>query len=280
MIFSRPDGRGTRSVTHMAKKQETIEKAPPQPLAAHEQGWGFENVRPGDYIIPRIGVCQSNSPERKKGNARYIEGLKEGEMFNSLLKIRYGARIRVIAVHQFYTRIKWHGDIGEGIDCRSFNGLVGIGNPGGECARCKFAQFGTAKDGKGKGTACTDFLNFAVIVLPEKGMPTPEMLAILPFKSTAISEGKQWLSRMRLVSPIIAKGAHEVTVAEKHDEKNDWFIFNVTPAGINNPEHIEFARGLYNMMRQAELAGKPLPVEEPSREELGREPGDDRKAPF
>lgn len=37
-------------------------------------------------------------------------------------------------------------------DCRSDGGVIGIGTPGGDCATCPFAQFGSSP--KGKGQAC------------------------------------------------------------------------------------------------------------------------------
>lgn len=38
-------------------------------------------------------------------------------------------------------------------DCSSPDGKQGIGNPGGDCSICPFAQFGTATDATGKATA-------------------------------------------------------------------------------------------------------------------------------
>lgn len=44
---------------------------------------------------------------------------------------------------------------GESPDCRSEDGLIGIGDPGGSCAECPFNEFGSDVDG-GAGKACKE----------------------------------------------------------------------------------------------------------------------------
>ncbi len=57
------------------------------------------------------------------------------------------------------TRAYWSPDAEPGTppQCRSDNAVVGIGDPGGECKTCPFAQYGTALNDKGEpaaGQAC------------------------------------------------------------------------------------------------------------------------------
>jgi len=66
-------------------------------------------------------------------------------------------------------------DTGGGIppDCSSEDGLSGIGDPGGNCLKCKFGgkdAFGTAKDGKGRGKACQEG-RLIFIVLQDEILP-------------------------------------------------------------------------------------------------------------
>ena len=62
-----------------------------------------------------------------------------------------------IIVYWKSTRAYWPGSYEGGSappDCSSNDGKVGQGSPGGECAVCPYAQYGSAKNGTGKGQAC------------------------------------------------------------------------------------------------------------------------------
>lgn len=50
------------------------------------------------------------------------------------------------------------GQAGKSPDCKSDDGIVGIGAPGGECSRCPLAQFGTGKEGVGQACRASKLL--------------------------------------------------------------------------------------------------------------------------
>lgn len=52
--------------------------------------------------------------------------------------------------------------------CSSWDGRVGVGNPGGDCLSCRYAQFGSAENGRGQ--ACKAMRNFYVL-RPEDSLP-------------------------------------------------------------------------------------------------------------
>lgn len=52
-------------------------------------------------------------------------------------------------------------------DCYSPDGVTGIGSPGGECATCPNAQFGTADNGRGRGQACSEFRSILMVLKDE-----------------------------------------------------------------------------------------------------------------
>jgi hypothetical protein len=74
----------------------------------------------------------------------------------------------------------WDTEIGEGEDsgtpptCTSPDGKVGYGEPGGQCAACQFAQFGT---GKNASQACSQRVAL-LIMMPDSGLPY--MLGVPP----------------------------------------------------------------------------------------------------
>src|ERR1035437_4670134 len=87
---------------------------------------GMENVEQGDLLLPRLGLCQALSPHKRKSHALYIEGLEEGQLFNTVTKEIYGEELEVIMLFFFKNRIKYFPiDDGGGIDCISPNGIDG-----------------------------------------------------------------------------------------------------------------------------------------------------------
>jgi len=57
---------------------------------------GNEEVGAEDLTIPRIGLIQDLSPQRKKSDPEYIEGAEEGMLFNTVSTVLYGEEVPVI----------------------------------------------------------------------------------------------------------------------------------------------------------------------------------------
>ena len=94
--------------------------------------------------------------------------------------------IQAVIVAFRQTRAFWKRMYGTGWggkkppDCTSVNGFTGVGDPGGECLQCPYAQFGTATnaDGsRGAGQACKDMRQL-LLVLP--GQLLPHVLNLPP----------------------------------------------------------------------------------------------------
>ena len=65
---------------------------------------GQENVTVDDLTIPRLGLVQDLSPQRKKGKPEYIEGADSGMLFNNVTTELYGQTINFVPV---YFRKEW-----------------------------------------------------------------------------------------------------------------------------------------------------------------------------
>lgn len=89
-----------------------------------------------------------------------------------------------IIVHRQTTRAYWPDTFGAGDTnapaCSSTDGVRGIGDPGGECASCPLAQFGSAANGNGQ--ACRVITR--LYVLPD-GAPAPWVVLIPPSSAAA-----------------------------------------------------------------------------------------------
>ncbi len=57
---------------------------------------GNEEVTAQDMTIPRIGLIQDLSPQRKKSEPEYIEGAEEGMLFNTVSSELYGEKVEIV----------------------------------------------------------------------------------------------------------------------------------------------------------------------------------------
>jgi len=253
----------------MATKQANLAKQQPTNGAlaevpeylrkqANEPRRGNENVAPDDVIVPRIALCQSNSFERKKSHAKYIEGLEEGDFFNTATKENYGKELRVVNVHYFKSRIRWQGEIGEGMLCRSQDGVTGTGDPGGKCAVCEFASF--RQDEKDTRPACTMFMNFPCLVIKD-GAVDLAGIAIISMKSIAIGTGKRWNTLVNIRNADRFAGVYKLTSVEDHRESGDSWQPHIENDGWVTREQALAGAQAYELIQSWRSAGR-LKVEE------------------
>jgi hypothetical protein len=120
-----------------------------------------------------------------------------------------------LIIGDFVTRSYWQSEYGSTEsgppDCYSVDGLTGIGNPGGDCNTCPFAQFGTAQGGRGKGQACSK--KRTMFILTENDI-LPKMLNIPP---ASLKEATRYL--MRLLNGRLSKH-HTLTKFTLVKDKN------------------------------------------------------------
>lgn len=84
-------------------------------------------------------------------------------------------------------------------DCTSADGIVGIGDPGGECESCPLNEWGSGKAGRGK--ACNERRQLAIL---RPGELLPTMLSLPPssiktwdqFKINALNKRKRYYQRV------------------------------------------------------------------------------------
>src|SRR5262249_37088660 len=151
------------------KPQQAIEKRKteveiPEWLVrpAGEAPAGIEEMGRQDMTLPPLGVCPAPSPPCLPRDPEYIDGPGQGRCFNTITKENYGGRVQLVPLLFYKTRILFGPmDEGGGLRCSSQDNLIGIGEPGGTCVKCPLSQFGSARNGEGKGTACNQFFNYA-----------------------------------------------------------------------------------------------------------------------
>jgi hypothetical protein len=173
---------------------------------------GMEELGANDLMMPRIGLCQALSPERKKGDPKYIENLQEGDFFNTATNRIYGPVIRVIPVKFLKSRIKFYPiDDGGGIDCQSLNGIDG-GHYKPTCAECQFKDFVD-----GEKPSCLEFHNRVSLVIPEGDV------AAVSLKSSAMAMSKQWNAVARMRNAPLFSAVYELKAVTKTQNNNTFF---------------------------------------------------------
>jgi hypothetical protein len=235
----------------LAEVPEYLKRAPGQGAA------GFEEVEQGDLTLPRLGLCQALSPQRDETDPKYIEGLNEGEYFNTLTGESYGGTIQIVPLLFFKNKIAFRDkNAGGGMLCRSDDMKHGSveradygkdGVYGGDCLTCPFNRFGSAKGGKGKGKACTDFYNFPSLVVIDSAVK-PEGLAVVSLKSSGVPVAKDWLAKMRLRQIDMFGGIYELSSKKKKFTEGSAFVTLVEPAGNVTRETYVSAQQAHNAM--------------------------------
>lgn len=284
----------------MAKKDSSLVKpgaAPPVSTGAaalpdylrvaNRAAMGTELVDQTDLVIPRVALCQAMTPQRKKSDPKYVPGLEEGMFFNNVTGKIYGPKLNFVPVFFYRTRIRFKDlDEGGGILCQAIDGKHGVGDPGGDCARCPLAAFG-----EDEAPECTEFKNFAAIVIPERGLPSREDGLVISFKSTGIKAAKKLNSLVRTRGLDTFASIFTLTSAEQKNDYGTFFVPTVEfaaeptavsargdglPPSLVNEQMYAVGKAIYQSMKELHLAGK-LKVEMEHPDEAK---GDDGGAPF
>jgi hypothetical protein len=242
---------------------------------------GFEEVGAGDVKVPRLALAQALTPQLDESNANHIELLKKGDFFNTVTGDYFGSSVKIIPLLKFGNRIRF-GDMdkGGGILCRSDDMIHGVGdNPvDGVCAKCPFAQFGSARGGEGKGTACSEFMNFPALIVNE-GKVDVENTVIWSAKSSHIDAAKQLVGlamRRRLANGMRApmwSGVYSLTSKiKKFTEKLSAYVVAVDNAGWIPDAQAGIVKSAFDFMHDLRMQRRLVTDAD---ETLEREPGDE-----
>lgn len=217
---------------------------------------GLENVTQQDTTWPRLSLCQSGSPQRKKSEPKYIEGLQDGEFFNSITREVFKNSVRIIPLMFFKNRILFKPmEEGGGLLCQAQDNKLGVGIPGGNCDVCSMALFSN-----GEAPECTQYLNYAVLVLGENDHIGPDRIAVLSFKSTSLKFAREWNALMRLRGVDAFANVFEVVSSEQKKDNQTWFvpIVKAIPGndGWVSKEKFPIAQAAYQAMKELYLTGR------------------------
>lgn len=134
-------------------------------------------------------------------------------------------QLRAVIAARRLRRVYWSTPMGSddgapSPDCYSSDGVTGIGEPGGECAACPYAAFGSAPSGRGQ--ACRQITDLVIVL---DGAATPLILVLPPSAMMAVR---------RYLTGIVALGRHYRRV-----------VTVITLERVTNPAGIVYSRPVF-----------------------------------
>jgi len=212
-------------------------------------GLGAESATQEDYAIPFIQIAQALSPQLDESDSKYIDGLKKGQLFNTVTGETFPEGVTVIPVKFERKAIEFN-----------------LREKGGGLVAIHDAQDGLAKiverddrnrDITADGTQIVDTRSFYCIVLGEEG-PYP---ALISMKSTQAKKAKQWMSMISGIklprkdgngtfTPPMFSHTYTLTTAQESNNDGTWHGFVIAKGALldtTDPlfnEAVEFYKSL------------------------------------
>ena len=206
---------------------------------------GMEEADQRDMTLPRIAVCQAMTPQRKKNAPNFIQGLEEGQLFNTLTTEIYGEEIEVTPIFMFKSQIKFNPiDDGGGIDCQALNGKSGGRLHPTDCETCPFNQWGP----DGDPPECLKFYNYVSLVKPKNE------LAVISLKSKAIKVAKQWNSLIKLRNADTFAGVYKIVVVTDTGAGQEFYNIAVKNAGWTDASTYKLGESYFNALKGKTIA--------------------------
>ena len=175
---------------------------------------GVETITPEDITLPRLALAQGLSPQVNESDDAYIDGLRPGDLFNSLTSAAYGrGPVGVVIVKVESPR--WM-EFDEKDRTLILDRNVPAGDP-----RTVWGDDGTPP----RATQFRDYL----ALLADTGEPIG-----LSFKGTSLRSAKDLNSLIKLYPNQV----YNIGSAGKKNEHGAFFIYKVTSAGIYAAEAI------------------------------------------
>lgn len=214
--------------TELVKQDASLAGAPDY---VESTGAGLENVTRGDITFPRIQIAQSSSPVTKKSDDRHIEGIEEGDLYNTLTKEIYKTPLRVVPIYFFKHYIKFRPMEEGGGVLRMQDTADGI--------TLAELQFGP----NGEKPIWTELFDFLVY------LPAYKAVAVMSMKSTQAKIAKKWLAQQTMFAgrPSFAMTYLFRTVVEKGKVSSYYNYTEPSIGGFVDKDTYTHAQGLYKL---------------------------------
>lgn len=219
----------------LLKASEAISTNRPEFIPTAQEG--LDHLEQDDVQIPRLVIAQAMSPELLEDNAKYIDGLKPGLIFNSLTQRIYGKGPLDFAVVRG-SKPRWvqFAPREEG------GGVIDPDVPAGDPR----TEFTTDADGKRRNPVATKFYDFIIVLDPEGA----QEIVALSLKSTGLTVAKALNGLMKLRNAPIYSGIYSATAKSKKNPKGTFYQFDLRPNGWpKSQDTFNFLKELYESLK-------------------------------
>lgn len=229
----------TRDLTTTQQSALTgYEQAPDDYLKGDHRG--MEEFGRDDIMLPRLALAQAQSPEVTEGTPQYTEGIKPGDLFNSITKVNYGREIYVQILKKEQPRAMEWKPIEEG------GGIVDPNVPMND-PRVKFGPDGE----KPIAQTYRDFV--ARIILPKQ--PEDAQIIALSFKSTSLKVAKDLGGKITMRNHPMFVGLYRITT-DTNLKPQPHKIYKVANAGKVSVADAKIGEDLYEAMKHANTSDR------------------------
>jgi hypothetical protein len=188
---------------------------------------GTGHIQKDDLQMPRLALSQAMSPELQEDHGKYIEGLKSGQMYNTLSGTIYGkGPIKVTVVRADPPR--WV----EFIPREDGGGIKDPNVPFGDPR----TQFRTDEDGKPIPPLATKFYDYVLMFLENGPNYKKGDLVALSLKSSGIKVAKALNSFIKIKRAACWAGAYELTTGTEKNTKGTFSVYHLKDAGFVSSE--------------------------------------------
>lgn len=189
---------------------------------------GTEHITKEDMQLPRLGLAQKQSPQLTEEHAKFIEGLKAGDLFNTLTGEIYGrGPIEFYIIRADRPRFIEFYPLDAGGGVKDMN--VAPTDP-----RTQFTTDGT---GTSVPPVATKFYDFVIVPLP---LRDPESVIssvlALSMKSSGIKVAKQLNSLIKSRNAAIFACRYQLGVVSETNKKGTYYNFKVEYLGWPDSE--------------------------------------------
>lgn len=198
-------------------------------------GLGNEGVNTEDLVIPRLSIIQSQSPELDADDpTHYIEGCKQGQMFNTLTREVFD---KILLVDCFYRK-----EFAVFVKRTAGGGFRGS-YPSNSDAVAAVESSDKPMDLEIVETG----LHFCLVVNPENNKVMGEV--VVPMTSTKLKVSRAWNSQIRMRGGDRFAGMWYLVTKKEKNDKGTYYNFAVAPGPWVTKEIYETAKATYETIR-------------------------------
>jgi hypothetical protein len=221
----------------IATKKETAiatTEAPDYLKDQMQSNAGNEDVSINDMVIPRVGIIQALSPQKKKSQPEYIEGAEEGQIFNNVSSEIYGEEVNIVPATFKKEWLLW-------VDRKAGGGFRGAYSSEAE------AKAARDEDEKADDIDVIDTHQHFVLIIRPDGT-TDE--AVISMSKSQAKISRKLNSIIRMAGGPRFSRVYSLSSVEEANANGDLYMnWNVKQVGFPAEEVFEKAKALYEAVR-------------------------------